>query len=146
MKSRIVGANLKHKRNATKRKRASKNMKSKKKKLNKRKRRTRKRTRPQSGGNADFVVVVIGTHGCYWEDEDNVNGNSKSRLLREEVPEGMNIRKITAAPIGMINQSVYDITSESSYEEISSIIQEVFQEKNNRENGSRLDLSSIASS
>ena len=146
MKSRKVGVDKKHKRNATKRKQAAKLKKSKKKKLNKRKRRTRKRTRRQRGGNADFVVVVIGTHGCYWEDEDNVNGNSKSRLLSKEIPEGMNIRKITASPIGMINNSVYDITSESSYEEMSSIIQEVFKEKNNRENGSRLDLSSIASS
>jgi len=101
MKSRKVGVN-KHKRhNATKRKRASKINKSKKNKSNKRKRRTRRRCRRQRGGNADFVVVVIGTHGCHRTISDGV-------MDQQRVPPGMNIRKINAAPLGMINNSSYN--------------------------------------
>ena len=87
MKSRKVGENKKSKRYATKRKRASNIRKSKKIKSNKRKCRTRKRTRRQRGGNADYVVVVLETHGeCHIFNE--------KELEEVEAPEGMNIRKI----------------------------------------------------
>jgi hypothetical protein len=116
MKSRKVGANKKL--NATKRNRASKIVKSKKKKLNKRKRRTRKRTRRQRGGNADFVVVVIGTHGSHCTISDGV-------MDQQRVPPGMNIRKINAAPLGMVNKTSYnDIKSETNF--IAYIVQMVW--------------------
>ena len=101
MKSRKVGVNNINKHNATTRKRASKIMKSKKKKSYKRKRRTRKRTRRQRGGNADFVVVVIGTHGAHCTISDGV-------MDQQRVPTGMNIRKINAAPLGLVNMTTYN--------------------------------------
>lgn len=101
MKSRKVGVDKKHKRNATKRKRASNIRKSKKKKLNKSKRRTRRRSRRQRGGNADYVVVVIGTHGAHCTISDGV-------MDQQRVPTGMNIRKINAAPLGLVNMTTYN--------------------------------------
>ena len=101
MKSRKVGANQKHKRYATKRKKAAKLKKSKKNKSNKRKRRTRKRTRRQRGGNADFVVVVIDTHGSHCTISDGI-------MDQKRVPPDMNIRKINAAPLGMVNKTDYN--------------------------------------
>ena len=101
MRSRKVGVNNLKKHNATKRKRASKIKKSKKKKLYKRKRRTRKRTRRQRGGNADFVVVVIGTHGSHCT-------LSEGKIVQQSVLPDMDIRKINASPLGMINKTRYN--------------------------------------
>ena len=125
MKSRKVGVNNISKRNATKRKLASKIMKSKKKKLNKRKRRTRRRCRRQRGGNADFVVVVIGTHGCHRTFSDG-------KMDQERVPPGMNIRKINAAPLGMTNQSIYNDEKYEDTKLIEGTVQSVLNKcKNN---------------
>jgi hypothetical protein len=122
MKSRKVGVNNISKRNATKRKRDSKILKSKKKKLNKRKRRTRRRCRRQRGGNADFVVVVIGTHGCHRTISDGV-------MDQERVPSGMDIRKINAAPLGLVNMTTYnDNNYDADTELVESTVQEVLND------------------
>tara|TARA_B100000900_G_scaffold396835_1_gene396505 strand:- start:86 stop:1111 length:1026 start_codon:yes stop_codon:yes gene_type:complete len=123
MKSRKVGANQKHKRNATKRKRASNIRKSKKKMLNKRKRRTRKSTRRQRGGNADYVVVVLESHGeCHIFNE--------KELEVAEAPEGMNIRKINGARIG---NSYFTATKEWK-EEVASIVTNTMNNNGNDNN------------
>lgn len=111
MKSRKVGVNKHKKHNATKRKRASNIRKSKKKKLNKSKRRTRRRSRRQRGGNADYVVVVLETHGeCHIFNE--------KELKVAEAPEGMNIRKINGARIG----NSYFTATKKWKEEVASIV------------------------
>ena len=122
MKSRKVGVNKHKKHNDTKRKRASKIVKSKKNKLHKRKRRTRRRSRRQRGGNADFVVVVIGTHGCHRTISDGV-------MDQQRVPPGMNIRKINAAPLGLENMTTYNNNHyDADTELVESTVQEVLNE------------------
>ena len=122
MKSRKVGVNKHKKRYATKRKRASYIRKSKKKMLNKRKRRTRKRIRRQRGGNADFVVVVIGTHGAHCTISDGV-------MDQQRVPSGMDIRKINAAPLGLENMTTYNNNHyDADTELVESTVQEVLND------------------
>ena len=131
MKSRKVGVNKHKKHNATKRKRASKINKSKKNKSNKRKRRTRKRTRRQRGGNADFVVVVIGTHGSHCT-------LSEGKIDQQSVLPDMDIRKINASPLGMINKTSYN-TDKDETEFITGSVQKLLN--NCKEN---CELSSAA--
>ena len=119
MKSRKVGAKQKHKRNATKRKRASKIKKSRR---SQKKHKHSRYSRSKKGGGQDNIYYLfISTHGGYECDmhdeskvwEDTLEGNN----------ENMNIRKINATKFGIEN-----IFDEEKAEELVSVVQNMASE------------------
>ena len=129
MKSRKVGANQKHKRNATKRKRASK---IKKTRRSKKKHKNSRYSRSKIGGGQDSIYYLfISTHGGYECDihdstkvwEDTLEGNN----------ENMNIRKINATKFGIEN-----IFDEEIAEELVSVVQNMASETKDT-NTSKID-------